>query len=108
MAPITHVVSFRFNPASSSAERHLIASSFLALQDQCIIDGNTYLSVTGGRSNSSEGFEKGFDHTYVVTFDTVEQRDYYVEKDPAHTKFKELAKGHVVDLFVFDFEGGVF
>jgi len=43
-----------------------------------------------------------------VTFESEEDRDWYVDKDEAHQKFKELAGEAVEDVFVFDFEAGVF
>lgn len=61
MAPITHLVSFRYKPSTSSAEKHLVASSFLALQDQCTLHDRPYVSVTGGANNSSEGADKGLE-----------------------------------------------
>ncbi|GAA5909938.1 hypothetical protein JCM5296_002539 [Sporobolomyces johnsonii] len=108
MGLITHIVSFKYKDDTSDAQRHLVASSFLALQDQCHLDGNTYLTVTGGKDNSPEGLAKGFHHAWVVTFETAEARDYYTFKDPAHTKFKDLALPFVAEVFVFDFEQGVF
>ncbi|TNY22589.1 hypothetical protein DMC30DRAFT_348812 [Rhodotorula diobovata] len=108
MAPITHLVSFRYKPSTSSAEKHLVASSFLALQDQCTLHDRPYVSVTGGANNSSEGADKGLEHAFVLTFSSLEERDYYVSEDPAHAKFKELAGQHVDDVFVLDFEGGKF
>lgn len=47
-------------------------------------------------------------HSFVVTFENEQARDYYVNEDPAHIKFKELAGQHVEKVFVFDFEAGVF
>ncbi|GAA6038430.1 hypothetical protein JCM8097_007646 [Rhodosporidiobolus ruineniae] len=108
MGLITHIVSFRYKPSTSDAERHLVASRFLALQDQCELKGERYLSVTGGKQNSPEGLGKGYEHTFVVTFTSSEHRDFYVSDDPAHNAFKELIKDHIADVFVFDFEQGVF
>ncbi|GAA6062660.1 hypothetical protein JCM10212_000560 [Sporobolomyces blumeae] len=110
MGIITHIVSFKYNATSSDSEKHLVASSFLALQDSCL-DPQTqrpYLAVTGGRDNSPERLAKGFEHSFVVTFDSVDARDYYVSQDPAHERFKRLAAQHVQEAFVFDFEAGVF
>ncbi|GAA5940648.1 Dabb family protein [Sporobolomyces koalae] len=109
MGMITHIVSFKYHPTVSSAERHLVASSFLALQSRCLNErGEPYLLVTGGANNSHEGQTKGFDHSFVVTFNDQLARDYYVEKDPKHDEFKQLAGPHLAEVFVFDFEAGVF
>ena len=63
MSTITHFVAFRYKATTSDAEQHLVGSSFLALQDQCEHPqrGGKYLTVTGGRNNSPEGFAKGFE-----------------------------------------------
>ncbi|GAA5969471.1 hypothetical protein JCM11641_008125 [Rhodosporidiobolus odoratus] len=108
MGLITHIVIFKLHPTVSDAERHLLASRFLALQDRCELDGKKYLTVTGGKNNSKEGFEKGLEQAFVVTFETEKARDYYVDTDPAHNEFKELVKDKVADLLVVDFEQGVF
>ncbi|GAA5859002.1 hypothetical protein JCM8547_003963 [Rhodosporidiobolus lusitaniae] len=115
---ITHIVSLCYKPSTSSAEKHLVGSRFLALQDQCLLPsswtaaedqaGKPYLSVTGGRNNSPEGANKGFEHAWVVTFDSIEARDYYLDTDPVHQDFKAFVKDFVEDVFVVDFEAGVF
>ena len=63
MGIITHIVSFKYKESASSAERHLVASSFLALQERCLdkTTGNPYLAVTGGKDNSHEGLSAGHD-----------------------------------------------
>jgi predicted GTPase len=60
MTPITHIVIFKYAPSATDAEVHLAASRFLALQDECEFEGKRYLAVTGGRNNSTEGLDKGF------------------------------------------------
>ncbi|GAA6011184.1 hypothetical protein JCM11491_006749 [Sporobolomyces phaffii] len=109
MGVITHIVSFEYKPSASSGERHLVASSFLALQSRCLDrHGNPYIAVTGGKNNSQERQDQGYDHSFVVTFEDAAARDYYVDVDEAHQNFKQLAGQHVARVFVFDFEGGVF
>ncbi|BGP57012.1 hypothetical protein JCM8202_004553 [Rhodotorula sphaerocarpa] len=111
MTTITHIVSFRYHSSTSDAAKHLVGSSFLALQDQCRHpeSGEPYLTVTGGRNDSPEGLAKGFEHAWVVTFVSEQDRAYYLDQDPAHQKFKELATAQgVEEAFVFDFTQGVF
>ncbi|GAA6003831.1 hypothetical protein JCM10207_006428 [Rhodosporidiobolus poonsookiae] len=108
MSLVTHIVCFKYKPTASDAERHLVASKILALQDQCQIDGSTYLTVTGGSNNSTEGLTKGFDHAFVFNFSSTKHRDYYCDDDPAHQAFKAFCKDFVEDVFVFDFAGGEF
>jgi hypothetical protein len=44
----------------------------------------------------------------VSTFNSAEDRDYYVEKDPAHQAFIAKVKDLVEKAVVIDFENGVF
>jgi hypothetical protein len=44
----------------------------------------------------------------VVEFENAEDRDYYVDKDPAHTDFKSFAGPHLASVKVVDFEPGKF
>lgn len=45
----------------------------------------------------------------MVTFVSEQDRAYYLDQDPAHQKFKELAIAQgVEEAFVFDFTQGVF
>ncbi|KDE09510.1 hypothetical protein MVLG_00409 [Microbotryum lychnidis-dioicae p1A1 Lamole] len=141
MGLITHIVSFTYAPTVSSSEKHLIASSFLALKERCALpkdfyantqaeaesdearvegetlDGGRYIvECSGGCNNSPEGFSRGFEHTFILTFRNKQERDYYLDRDPAHQAFKEMLGGKLADdgkskligVWVFDFEAGVF
>ena len=43
-----------------------------------------------------------------MEFESVEDRDYYVDDDPIHKEFQELAKKVVERAQVIDFIDGVF
>jgi len=43
-----------------------------------------------------------------MEFDSVEDRDYYVNDDPAHDKFKKLAGEILEKAVVVDYINGVF
>lgn len=47
-------------------------------------------------------------HSFVFQFESVEDRDYYLEKDPAHLDFISTIKDLVEDAHVMDFIPGVF
>ena len=47
-------------------------------------------------------------HAYVLTFRSVAERDYYLDRDPAHQIFKASIAEKVSDVLVFDFESGEF
>lgn len=69
MGIITHIVSFKYKSTASSSERHLVASSFLALQSRCLdSQGKPYIAVTGGKQNSPEQAGKGFDVSFSESF----------------------------------------
>jgi hypothetical protein len=102
----------------------------LGLAQACVHpDTNTpYIKTSeGGKNNSIEGMEVrsilclqtiskaksnqkkgGLTHGFVVYFESVEDRDYYVKKDPAHLKFVESIGDIMAGARVIDFEPGVF
>jgi hypothetical protein len=81
----------------------------LALRDNCVgaASGNPYItSLSGGKNNSTEGFASPFTHGFVVEFDSVQDRDYYVDKDPAHQDFKNSSSELIQSVKVLDYEPG--
>ncbi len=44
----------------------------------------------------------------MVEFENEEDRNYYIEKDPAHFEFVKSVEGIVESARVVDFESGVF
>ena len=49
-----------------------------------------------------------FTHGFVMEFESAEDRDYYVSKDPAHQDFIKAAGPKVANVKVLDFEPGKF
>jgi hypothetical protein len=45
-------------------------------------------------------------HGFVVEFENAEDRDYYVDKDPAHQEFVKFAGGVANGVKVVDYEPG--
>ena len=83
----------------------------LALKTNCIHPdtGKPYIKASsGGVNNSIEGLADGFTHAFVVEFESVEDRDYYVKKDPAHAAFLKSLGGVLVKPLVIDFTAGAF
>jgi len=107
---IVHIVMFQYHPTVSALTTNNVSSAFIALKDSCHLpDGSRYIvSIDGGRNNSPEGFGKGMEHAFVVTFRSLAERDYYLDRDPAHQIFKASIREKVSDILVFDFESGEF
>ncbi|KAI1811979.1 stress responsive A/B barrel domain-containing protein [Poronia punctata] len=104
--PVNHIVLFKFKPLVTTEDVENAYKNMLALKEKCIKSdtGKPYIqSLTGGPSNSIEGYEDGFQYAFVVVFESVEDRDYYVKKDEAHSGFV----GTIIDLMekivVFDY-----
>ena len=52
--------------------------------------------------------QNGITHAFVVEFESIEDRDYYVNDDPTHDEFKKLAGKVLEKAQVIDFIDGVF
>ncbi|EUC39037.1 hypothetical protein COCVIDRAFT_35306 [Bipolaris victoriae FI3] len=106
---IIHVVLFEWKPTASSDQISEACKQMLALKDKCIhpTSQKPYIkSFSGGKNNSPEGHSGNFTHGFVVEFESEEDRDYYVYKDPAHQDFVKLAGEVANGVKVFDYEPG--
>jgi len=52
--------------------------------------------------------QQGITHAFVVQFDSVEDRDYYVKEDPAHRAFVQALIPYLAKPYVIDFTPGEF
>ncbi|EUC32756.1 hypothetical protein COCCADRAFT_37359 [Bipolaris zeicola 26-R-13] len=107
----THLVLFQFKQGASAFAIKQITSRFFALTKECVhpTSGRPYIvSVAGGRDISTENLQNGISHAFVLQFHSIEDRDYYVNQDPAHKAFKEAASAVVEKATVVDFQNGVF
>ncbi|OCL03145.1 stress responsive A/B barrel domain protein [Glonium stellatum] len=108
---VTHIVLFQFKPDASAEVIKDVCDRMLALKDNCIhpTSGKLYVkSSTGGTDNSIEGIQNGITHAFIVEFESAEDRDYYVRKDPAHLSFVSSIGKVVEKAQVVDFTAGVF
>ncbi|WP_319435437.1 Dabb family protein [Mycobacterium sp. RTGN5] len=93
---IKHVVAFRYRPEVTAEQRTEVLNRFLALQDQCLRDGQRYVvSIVGGDcTRSLEGLTGGFEQVFIVTFSSRADYEYYIGRpftypfDPVHDAFK--------------------
>ncbi|KAF5685797.1 hypothetical protein FCIRC_3286 [Fusarium circinatum] len=87
---ITHTVLFQFKDNVDQKDITRTCDDFLQLKDLCIhpTSKKPYItSLQGGKDNSPEGMQNGITHGFVATFESAEDRDYYVKTDPAHQAF---------------------
>ncbi|KAK4234244.1 hypothetical protein C8A03DRAFT_37984 [Achaetomium macrosporum] len=106
---VTHTVLFRFKSDVNPDEVKAACARFLSLKNTCIRPASNvaYIkSLKGGKDNSPEGLQNGITHGFVVEFDSVEDRDYYVSKDPSHLAFVASIDGLVEKAVVVDFIDG--
>lgn len=117
---IRHVVVFKYKPSVTAQQKNEIMRQFLALKHTSRKENKNYIvSIVGGdSSNSVEGLDQGFDHTFIVTFKSQEDFEYYIGRpfyspfDEMHDQFKNdiqpfLAvneKGEMTGAMVFDFK----
>ncbi|KAK1752940.1 hypothetical protein QBC47DRAFT_387405 [Echria macrotheca] len=106
---ITHTVLFQFKAGLPVEDVKAACARFLQLADTCAhpTRGGTYIiSLKGGKDHSPEGLQNGITHGFVVEFASVEDRDYYVAKDPAHMAFVKSIEDLVEKAIVVDFTDG--
>lgn len=97
---IVHVVAFKYKKAVTEAKQKEIAAALVALKGTI----PQIVSVEHGKNVSKEGFDKGYNELFVVTFASEKDRDIYLEH-PKHKEFAKLLDGILADkgVFVFDF-----
>ncbi|KAL4886587.1 hypothetical protein BJY04DRAFT_177976 [Aspergillus karnatakaensis] len=108
---ITHIVLFQLKSGLSAETISDVCTRMLELKDICIHPTTQQpyiLASSGGVDNSPEGLQNGITHAFVVEFASAEDRDYYVEKDPAHHAFIATLGGVIEKVQVIDFSNGVF
>ena len=97
---IVHVVSFKYKKAVTEAKQKEIADALVALKKSI----PQIISVDHGRNISKEGFDKGYNELFIVTFANEKDRDIYL-KHPEHEKFAKMLDTLLADkgVFVFDY-----
>lgn len=109
MAPITHIVLFRYSPSIpwSTLQSHF--TDFASLKTRCLnAQGNPYmLSLRMGLNHSWENFGRGMTHAFILEFKDEADRDYYLLHDKVHREFSAKAGPLIEDSVVVDFKEGV-
>jgi hypothetical protein len=97
---LRHVVAFKFKESASLEQIKQVEEAFHALKSKI----SQIVSIESGTNISTEKFDKGFTHAFIVTFKSEKDRDAYLVH-PEHKKFVEFALPWVADVFVIDFWG---
>ncbi|KEY74671.1 hypothetical protein S7711_09898 [Stachybotrys chartarum IBT 7711] len=109
---VSHLVLFDFKSDIAGDDLHSATSHMLDLANNCLhpSTGKPYIkSIRGGKNNSPEGLSADRTHAFIVEFESLQDRDYYIETDPAHKEFIQ----HVTPLLdtgaiVVDFQDNDF
>ena len=97
---LRHVVAFKFKDTATPDQIRQVEDAFRALKKKI----PQIVSIEWGTNVSTEKFDKGFTHCFIVTFKNEKDRDAYLVH-PEHKKFVDLALPSVADVFVLDFQG---
>ncbi|KAF2200904.1 dabb-domain-containing protein [Delitschia confertaspora ATCC 74209] len=112
--PITHVLLFQFKTTADPTAVANLLKAVLAMKDNCVqtkANGKSkpYIkSVKGGRDNSPEGVQFGITHAFIMEFNSVSDRDYYVASDKEHHRLQKVVAPLIEKAQAIDFNAGVF
>ena len=124
MAPVTHIVLFRYRSSLSWVDLENHFRDFATLKDQCLRNGKPYMiSMRMGKNTSWENFGKGMSiaathwegmlksilgmtHAFVLEFKDEDDRDYYLLHDKVHRAFSAKAGPLIEDSVVVDLRDG--
>lgn len=98
MSPVQHMVLLKFPETTSQAQIDEIFRELEGLKQ--VIPGMLYFD--GGPYSSHEGRHGGFTHGFLMTFDSPEARDQYLEH-PEHQRVAQRILAMVQDVIAFDF-----
>ena len=95
-----HIVAFKYKKEATEEQVHQVTEVFSRLPEK--IPG--IVNFEYGENNSPEGLNKGFNHVYVLTFDSEKSRDEYLPH-PEHKKLGDLLGEMEIldDVFVIDY-----
>ena len=114
---VEHIVLFRFKEDVTDAQIQEVTERFVALETS-ERNGKPYiLDIQYGTQNSKEGVARGYELGFIVSFKTLEDRDFYVGRpfiegddyDLEHDAFKEFVGPLLAEengVLVFDFTDG--
>ena len=94
---VRHVVMLKFKPGTPEQTIRRMEREFARLPEQI----PQIIGLEWGTNISSEGFDRGYTHCFLLTFADEAGRDAYLPH-PAHTAFADvllplLEEAHVID-----------
>lgn len=95
---LRHVVSFKWKEGTSQDQIDRIVDAFAALEKKI----PQIKSFEWGVNNSPEKLNKGFTHTFFLTFKTEQDRETYLVH-PDHKEFGKLLGPVLGDVMVVDY-----
>jgi hypothetical protein len=98
-AKLRHMVAFKFKETTTLEQIKQVEDAFRALKTKI----PQIVSFEWGTNASSEKFDKGFTHGFILGFNSDKDRDLYLVH-PDHKKFGDLAGPMLADIFVIDFQ----
>ena len=96
---LRHVVLFKFKENATEAAVQKLNAAFNALPE--VIP--EIKAFEWGINDSPENFHQGFTHCYLLTFDSVKDRDSIYAPHPAHKAFGDSLQPHLEKVFVVDY-----
>jgi hypothetical protein len=98
LGKLRHVVILRFKQDTSKEQIQALEKAFCQLPSKI----DTIVDFEWGTNVSEEGFDQGFTHCYLVTFDDVKGRGVYLPH-PAHKDFVKILLPHLDKALVVDY-----
>ncbi|MBD1880656.1 MULTISPECIES: Dabb family protein [unclassified Coleofasciculus] len=99
MPQIQHMVLLKFKPEITQEKIADLLNQLGELQQ--LIPGITYYA--GGAYSSHEGLNQGYNHGFLMTFESADARDFYLPH-PEHERVKSAILKCLDDFIIFDFE----
>ena len=95
---LRHVVLFKCKAETAPRTIEQIEKAFASLPSRI----SEIRAFEWGTNNSPEGLNKGFTHSFILTFDSEADRDAYLPH-PEHKRFGELITPWLEDVLVVDY-----
>ncbi|CAF2398857.1 unnamed protein product [Rotaria sp. Silwood2] len=96
---LRHVVLFKFNENTSSADITRLENEFRTLATVKVSQVKEY---EWGANVSKENLDRGYTHCFILTFANEQDRDIYLYHED-HVAFVNIIKPYLAEVTVVDF-----